>query len=184
MRKVDTKKIYDIQQAVYSLVAEEGLINLSMSKISKRANVSPATIYIYYADKKELLSQIYISVKDLLDDGLDQALQEANNLPDKFKIGLLHFSKCFQQYPKQMTFMWALLNNSQELTEKAKNYEIQRSAWILNLIDEAIEKKMLTSDDPLIMQALTYGTLTSYLQNGGHDVEQIVDLIVKKIFNA
>ena len=49
--------------ATIKLVNEIGFVSSSVSKIAKEANVSPATIYIYYKNKEDLLVSTYIGIK-------------------------------------------------------------------------------------------------------------------------
>lgn len=46
MRTIDLSKKEAIKQAVFDLTLSNGLVNLSMAKIAKEANVSSATMYI------------------------------------------------------------------------------------------------------------------------------------------
>ncbi len=41
------------------MIVEEGFDGLSMQKLAKAAGVSPATIYIYFKDRDDLLMQLY-----------------------------------------------------------------------------------------------------------------------------
>lgn len=59
MRKKDDEKQQRIKAAVMQLSLEEGFAGTSISKIAKKAGVSPATVYIYYANKDEMLRDIY-----------------------------------------------------------------------------------------------------------------------------
>lgn len=49
--------------ATVSLVNEIGFAASSVSKIAKRADVSPATIYIYFKNKEDLLVSTYMDIK-------------------------------------------------------------------------------------------------------------------------
>ena len=60
MRHRDDKKRAAVCQAAISLINELGLDGVSMSKIAKRANVSPATIYIYFKEHTTLKSEVII----------------------------------------------------------------------------------------------------------------------------
>lgn len=40
------------------MIVREGLDGFSMQKLAKEANVSPATLYIYYKDKEDLIVQL------------------------------------------------------------------------------------------------------------------------------
>lgn len=59
MRKRDDEKQKNIKEAVIKLILEEGFHGTSISKIAKKAGVSPATVYIYYENKEIMLHEIY-----------------------------------------------------------------------------------------------------------------------------
>lgn len=59
MRKKDDEKEKSIKEAVIRLILEEGFHGTSISKIAKRAGVSPATVYIYFENKEVMLQDIY-----------------------------------------------------------------------------------------------------------------------------
>lgn len=50
-------------RATVELVNNNGFHATPMSKIAKMANVSPATIYLYFENKQDLVNQAYIEVK-------------------------------------------------------------------------------------------------------------------------
>lgn len=50
-------------QATISLVNNNGFHAAPMSKIAKMAQVSPATIYLYFENKQDLVNQAYLNVK-------------------------------------------------------------------------------------------------------------------------
>jgi len=59
MRKKDDEKRNSIKKAVVEIILEHGMNGASISKIAKYAGVSPATVYIYYENKDEMLRDIY-----------------------------------------------------------------------------------------------------------------------------
>jgi len=50
-------------KATIELVNNDGFHATPMSKIAKMANVSPATIYLYFENKQDLVNKTYIEVK-------------------------------------------------------------------------------------------------------------------------
>ena len=58
MRVRDESKVEAIYQQALKMVVEEGFDGLSMQKLAKAAGVSPATIYIYFKDRDDLLVQL------------------------------------------------------------------------------------------------------------------------------
>lgn len=59
MRTRDPDKIQRIKDATIRLILREGIENASVSKIAREAGVSPATIYVYYDSKEEMLAEVY-----------------------------------------------------------------------------------------------------------------------------
>ena len=59
MRTRDLDKQLRIKKAMVSLILKEGIDGLSMSKIAAEAGVSPATIYVYYDSKEDMLAEVF-----------------------------------------------------------------------------------------------------------------------------
>ncbi len=60
MRRKDDGKRDSIKKAVVQVILEQGMHAASVSKIAKAAGVSPATVYVYYESKDDMLRDIYI----------------------------------------------------------------------------------------------------------------------------
>jgi AcrR family transcriptional regulator len=60
MRTRDPKKEKAIRDKALAMIVKEGFDGLSMQKLAKAAGVSPATIYIYYKDRDDLILQLYV----------------------------------------------------------------------------------------------------------------------------
>ena len=55
MRTRDENKEAAIRTKALEMIVKVGLDGLSMQKLAKSANVSPATIYIYFKDREDLI---------------------------------------------------------------------------------------------------------------------------------
>jgi len=58
MRPRDENKEAAIRQKAIQMIVKDGFDGLSMQKLAKAAGVSPATIYIYYKDRDDLVFQL------------------------------------------------------------------------------------------------------------------------------
>lgn len=78
MRKKDDAKKEALFLATIKLVNTIGFVASSVSKIAKEAEVSPATLYVYFKNKEDLLVSTYIEIKRDMSaavlDGLDGSL--------------------------------------------------------------------------------------------------------------
>lgn len=59
MRNKDFDKQNRIKEATIRLILRNGIDGTSMSKIAREAGVSPATIYVYYESKEDMLSEVF-----------------------------------------------------------------------------------------------------------------------------
>jgi AcrR family transcriptional regulator len=62
MRTRDINKEASIREKAIELIVQEGLDGFSMQKLAKAAGVSPATLYIYYKDREDLILKLATEV--------------------------------------------------------------------------------------------------------------------------
>jgi len=60
MRMRDESKELAIREKAIKMIVEKGFDGLSMQKLARAAKVSPATIYIYFKDRDDLIIQLWI----------------------------------------------------------------------------------------------------------------------------
>ncbi|MFZ6001026.1 MAG: TetR/AcrR family transcriptional regulator, partial [Bacteroidota bacterium] len=61
MRIRDENKEAAIRLKALEMIVNDGFDGLSMQKLAKAADVSPATIYIYFKDREDLIVQLWVS---------------------------------------------------------------------------------------------------------------------------
>ena len=76
MRVKDENKNEAIFAATIDLLNEIGFADTSMSKIAKRANLSSATLYIYFENKDDMLKKTYLFVKQKMMEALRGAMTQ------------------------------------------------------------------------------------------------------------
>jgi AcrR family transcriptional regulator len=89
MRVRDENKVESIFDEALSMVVREGFDGLSMQKLAKAAGVSPATIYIYFKDRDDLLVQLHRRERnkyfDFIFKGFDPEMDFATGLTVQWK---------------------------------------------------------------------------------------------------
>ena len=89
MRIRDESKIESVFDEALSMVVREGFDGLSMQKLAKAAGVSPATIYIYFKDRDDLLLQLHKRERDkffsFVMEGFDPEMDFATGLTVQWK---------------------------------------------------------------------------------------------------
>lgn len=85
MRIKDESKKEAIIEATVQLVNEIGFVSSSVAKIAKAAKVSPATLYIYYKNKEDLLVSTYLDFKRRLSAAMLRNFDETRPIRDIVK---------------------------------------------------------------------------------------------------
>ncbi|MEK3721415.1 TetR/AcrR family transcriptional regulator [Paenibacillus sp. FSL H8-0034] len=86
MRHKDDNKSEAIFQATIQLLNEIGFSDISMSKIAKRANVSPSTIYVYFENKEDMLKKLYLNVKEKMSLKMLHGINETTPIQAGFEL--------------------------------------------------------------------------------------------------
>ncbi len=82
MRMKDDNKQEALFLATIQLVNEIGFAASSVSKIAQEAGVSPATLYVYFKNKEDLLISTYVEVKQRMGVAILQGLDETQPVHD------------------------------------------------------------------------------------------------------
>lgn len=102
MRPRDDKKQEALLLATIKLVNESGFASSSVSKIAKEAGVSPATLYIYFKNKEDLLVSTYVEIKSeisaVIHEGVDESEPLYDNLYRVWKNLFAYVSKHVEEF--------------------------------------------------------------------------------------
>jgi len=104
MRQRDEHKQEAIIQATIQLINETGFAASSVAKIAKKAEVSPATIYIYYQNKEDLLVSTYVDIKRKISEALLEDFDEKRPLRDIFHKLWVNIFTYISKYPDYFRF--------------------------------------------------------------------------------
>jgi len=85
MRTRDKKKYNAIVKASIRLINKLDFSGISMAKIAKEAKVSPATIYIYFENKEDLFTKIYIDIRKKMGQAAMNGLEHNKSIEEQFK---------------------------------------------------------------------------------------------------
>lgn len=91
MRHKDENKNESIFNATIELINEQGLAEISMSKIAKKAKVSASTIYVYFENKEDLLNKLFLNVKRKMSLEIFNNFDDSTPLQKAFETSLRKF---------------------------------------------------------------------------------------------
>ena len=111
MRTKDEEKKAALFEATVKVVNDIGFASSSVSKIAKEANVSPATLYVYYKSKEELLSSTYIDIKRHLSLAILDNFDEQLPVRDIFKKVWFNVFDYISNFPEHFKFTEQFANS-------------------------------------------------------------------------
>lgn len=94
IRQKCIEKRIALLNATLQLVNNYGFHDAPMSKIAKLAGVSPATIYIYFENKQDLINKLYLEVKSSFSEYAFKNYKESLPIKEGFEIiwkNIAHF---------------------------------------------------------------------------------------------
>jgi AcrR family transcriptional regulator len=105
MRVRDINKERSIRDKALKMIVSQGLIGFSMQKLAKEANVSPATIYIYFKDKEDLVLQLCTEASEKMLDITFKNFDTSMSFSEGLRIQWENRAKYCMKYPDQMHFL-------------------------------------------------------------------------------
>lgn len=184
-----------IRKKAIQLIVKEGLDGFSMQKLARSAGVSPATLYIYYKDKEDLILQIYLELGKNFRELMLKDFDPSMNFREGLRIQWMNRANVHLKYPLEAQFMEQIryapqfAKASKELNESFGEVLEQ---WVKNAI---ARKEVIAFPGIEIFWSVVYAPLYQLIrfqQTGAGmlgqkfvltnmDIESTLDLVVKAV---
>jgi AcrR family transcriptional regulator len=162
VRHKDDTKQQAISDAAIELITANGFADTSMSKIAKAANVSPATIYVYFANKEELINKIYLFVKQEMSTELLKGVKKNLSVAEAFQIIWKNFYNYALANPVRFAFTEQFANSP--LVESCKAESMNYFQPLHALFLRGKEEKIFKDISLEIFIAFTFAPLTGLIK--------------------
>ena len=122
MRTRDEQKEQTIRARAIEIVVKDGFDGLSMQKLAKAAGVSPATIYIYFKDREDLILQVSLEEERKMFKATLEGFDEEMAFDEGLKHQWKNRARYFLENPLSMHFMEQIRYSRfhEEITKFAK----------------------------------------------------------------
>ncbi|WP_205512709.1 TetR/AcrR family transcriptional regulator [Longitalea arenae] len=105
MRTRDVNKENSIREKAIEMIVKEGLDGFSMQKLAKAAAVSPATLYIYYKDRDDLITQIATEISNRLMESSLKGMHPKMSFADGMALQWKNRMEFFFKHPLDIEFI-------------------------------------------------------------------------------
>ena len=187
MRVRDENKKATIFENAMEMIVADGFDGLSMQKLARAANVSPATIYIYFKSREDLLNQLFNGAHHTFSQvalhGFDPSMSFEEGLWLQWKKRLRFIIK----YPVHFNFCEQFINCGKinHCDIKMAEYKEAMQEFLKNAIKRGEMKKM----EPELFWSMAYGPFYSLVkfhlqQKSITDTKfKLTDAKMKLVFN-
>jgi AcrR family transcriptional regulator len=164
-----------ILEAARDILSDEGLDALSMRAIAERIEYSPATIYLYFADKDELIREVVHQGFHRMGEYVRaeiEALGESANAAVRYAASGRAYARFALENTAYFRVMFELPSAAQVdcPAELDGEHGAESFEAVIRLVEQAAADGLLRSDDPrrtaLIGWALVHGITSLFLS--GH----------------
>ncbi len=163
MRVKDDKKHQAICDAAIELITTKGFADTSMSKIAKAADVSPATIYVYFENKEDLLNKIYLYVKEQMSRELLKGVTEEMSVKEKFRQIWFNYVAYAKKYPVNFAF-GEQFANSPLVDSFSKEQSLKFALPLIEIFESGKREKVFKDISLEIFVAFTFSPLVGLLK--------------------
>jgi len=170
-------------KATIALVNNNGFHATPMSKIAKMANVSPATIYLYFENKQDLVNKTYIEVKEKLTAHAFNHYKADMPVAAGFKliwnsIADFKFNNC-----EEAIFL-AQCDNTPMVDEPSRQKGIQHFQTLLELWERGKEEGIIKPMSNYLLYAYTIIPLSFLIISQRRGAIQLTKDHVEEAYNA
>jgi AcrR family transcriptional regulator len=174
------------------MIVNEGFDGLSMQKLAKAANVSPATIYIYHKNREDLLNSLYNQVNHTFAQVALRKFDPGMSLEEGLWLQWKNRMRFILEYPAYFRFFEQFRNSPLILHKDIKSEHFREN--MKRFVSNAIQRGEMAKMEPEIFWSLAYGPFYSllkfHLQNKSmmNDTYKVTDakmkLMLKKVVRS
>jgi len=105
MRTRDEQKEVAIRQKAMAMIVKHGFDGLSMQKLAKAADVSPATIYIYFKDRDDLIVQLWVGEMQRMTEATLEGFDPEMSFEEGLRLQWLNRARFCMENQQSIYFM-------------------------------------------------------------------------------
>jgi AcrR family transcriptional regulator len=144
VRLRDRHKERAIRQQAMAMIVKHGFDGLSIHKLARAADVSPATIYIYFKDREDLILKMYEEVSAEMFEKTMAGFDPEMNFEEGLRVQWINRARYFLKHPTEMHFMEQI--KFSPLHDRALAMSGDRFRQMMRrFVGNAIERKQLVA---------------------------------------
>ncbi len=181
MRKKDENKKDAIIEATVLLSNELGFSDVSMSKIAKRADVSAATLYVYYENKEDMFRKVYMDVKKQMIRECSQGIIQEESVEQSVRKICRNLLRYMQEYTDEFLFIEQACNSPLATDEVIETLE-QYNKTAIAIFQRGIDEGTLKQTSPALLISFCYYPIQQIFKEWRKDKSMLPDVDFEVVF--
>ena len=141
-------------KATLSLVNNGGIQSASMAKVAKIANVSPATIYLFFESKQDLVNQLYLDVKGSFAEAAFSQYESDDEVKKSFEKIWIAMAAFKLENKEEASFL-SQCDNTPMIDEETRQEGLKYLTPLFDLWSKGIKEGIIKDISPYLLYAFS-----------------------------
>ena len=182
MRYKDDNKNENIFNSAIELVNEIGFAETSMSKIAKKANISPSTIYVYFENKEDMINKLYITVKQKMSQMILRDIKESTPIKAGLEV-ILKNCITFVVECKEYFLFIEQFENSPLIQKISRKEGVNQFKPMYDLFERGKKEKLLKQVPTNLLVISSYAPIMQIAKDYFNGEAELNDEAIKAIID-
>jgi len=170
-------------RATLNLVNNGGVQGASMAKVAKVANVSPATIYLYFESKQDLVNQLYLDVKEAFAEAAFKGYDPNSEVKKSFEKMWLNMAAYKLEHKEEASFL-SQCDNTPMIDEETRQEGLKLLTPLFDLWSHGIKEGIIKDISPYLLYAFTIYPMAFLMNMDNRALCQLGENVLNEAFQA
>jgi len=169
--------------ATLTLVNNHGFHNAPMSKIAQLAGVAPATIYLYFENKQDLINKLYLEVKETFSTCAFEGYDAKMSIKEGFELIWFNIANYKLNQIKESNFL-SQCDNSPMIEEEIRVEGLKHLQPLVDLWERGKKESIIKPLSDYVLYAFTIYPLSFLLEMQEREIHTLDEKAKVDIFKA
>lgn len=165
MKKKDSTRPQKIIATVAQMIIESGIPSITMPKVARRVGISQSNIYLYFKNKDDLMKQVFLTQKRLMNDYLKERFTPQADVISDLRLYARIVFQFASDYPVAVSVMTQYENSPIMAQVNISEQEAEIDAHeIIGLVQQGMAAGIIRQTEPEVLLGIGYNILINYAQ--------------------
>lgn len=170
-------------KATLGLVNNGGIQSASMAKVAKIAGVSPATIYLFFENKQDLVNHLYLDVKASFAKAAFKEYDPSQTVKVNFEQIWFNMAKFKLAHKEEASFL-SQCDNTPMIDEATRQQGLQQLTPLFDLWSQGIKQGIIKNLSPYLLYAFTIYPMAFLMNVDCRELCHLDENVQQKAFQA